>query len=331
MKNHFLFLEDGTPVSSVKNQAKKLHKSKSAKSLSDAQNQISRNLVNKPFNKASADAKELSPFIISSSKHGFAHNSVDTLFLPIKISAEEVGLTKDYIGGNYFYFYVPVTSHAIYLSASSKVKLNLDGNYDINNIQTRDIQKLYGHTKSGWRITIGDLNVAVEVRHEEGKGIVGETWFVSDGELIESIDSDTVRFQELVICNDSTLTLSGKEYSDYEACIALNQSDESDSEIIMTVAGLDLELSSTFTITNEDGEFITADDINSEFNSDQKCEVIEWLQGRYNSKFENWECVGAPWFEVVYDNGDQASEIFSELPEGFQDRILLITSSLAYK
>lgn len=254
MKKYFLTLADGTPVASVKKQAKKAHKNKNFESLSLAQNSITRSLVNKSFNKATEEAKSISPFILPKSDTSCFQNDVDALFIPILIKSKENNTCSAW-GENKstsmdeFYYYVSVTSTHIHLDANTSIEL--ESQLDVNSIKLKDVSKMFGHTRSGWRILLGDT--AIEVRHSEELGIIADIWSVENSELSEVINSAYIATTGLVSDSHIYTNKSVEFYTDYELAMELECDNPDDRNYIFSAGGLDLVLSSCITTADSEG------------------------------------------------------------------------------
>lgn len=343
MKKHFLTLSDGTPVSSAKNQAKKAYKLKEFTTLSSSQNAIAKSLTNKSFNKAESHAKDISPFILPASRGGAFHNSVDALFIPIRVESNENEAASTWgdksVDKDFFYYYVSITNTTINLNSWTSIEL--DSEIDINKITMKDVSMLHGHTNSGWRVRFDDKGFAIEVKHDKEVGITAEVWGIDDeGELSDTISEDSIDFQGLVKDN-TKMRNNTSTYSDYMLAMEMNINTPDEINTLFSAGGLNLDITSCVTVLDlESGGYyhgydaLTALDVEShteEF-SNLKSLYLEWLRGKDIDIFENkLEVCGNPWFSINFDDGEAATDSLDGIPTDFQDRLLMTLSTLASK
>ncbi|MCY9864999.1 hypothetical protein OTK49_21005 [Vibrio coralliirubri] len=320
MKTHFLFIENGTPVEQIKNAAKRDFKAKKFDSLSEAQNALTRSYINKSFNKATNEAKNLSPFVIKATDHELLNE--DSLFLPIKVTGEQAGIE----GLESFYYYIVVCKSGTYLGSDNLIEH--DGFViDVNEIKLNQIDMIDDGTHKGWSV---DFGTHVLVAKANSEGIVADLW---DQQLEECNGYTSYIFYNECMEYHHKSIVSGKTYSDYEASIAIGHDSDSDSSSLLTVGGLELTLSSCITVTTPDDGYVFGGQrlLDLADTEDERNTVMAWLHGQDVEQFDSWEVETAPYYSVNHDNGDPASEVFGLIPATLQDRILLLATCFASK
>ncbi|WP_210499445.1 hypothetical protein [Vibrio crassostreae] len=326
MKDQFLFLENGDAVNPLKNEAKRRFKAGEFNSLSTAQNAITKALVNKPFGKAVNTAKELSPFIIKPSKTDSLPLSETTLFLPLKVTAEQVGVSENCIGGKHFYYYVPVNSKKVFLTAQATLALD-ELEFNLSDLTLSQIEAVKGEGSWwDWWVHFNDFSLMVKLGDE---GVSAEIWSKEGGELVEVFGESWAVFDEMIQeWNGNLSHLGEKELTDYETAIALDMNQEDDSEGLLVIGELMLEIKGTVTVATPNGEFLTGSNIVNHFNTKaEKQAVLNWLHGKDNPMFDEWEVQGNPWFSIeCVDGGLPWGEAFDTIPATFQDKVLLMAA-----
>lgn len=315
MKKHFLFLENGTTVEQIKHAAKRDFKAKKFNSLSEAQNTLTRSCINKSFNKATNEAKQYSPFVIKAADHELLNE--DSLFLPIKITGEQAGI-EDLES---FYYYVVVCKSGIHLSADEGFEFD-QLNIEVNEIKLNQIDMINDGIHSGWSV---DFDTHVLVVKSTDEGIVADLWCQ---QLAESNGYTSYIFYNECMEYRHPSIASGKEYSDYEASIAIGHDSDSDSSTLLAIGGLELTLNSCITVATPDDGYVYGGQrlLNLVETESERKAIMAWLHGQDFEQFSDWNVESAPYYSITIDNGDPASEVFDEIPATLQDRILMVAA-----
>lgn len=302
MKNEtkkFLYLPNGKPVSTLKNEAKKLKKSGVHGSLSLAQNALSKELFNKSFNKLSEDIEIASPFI----DHG-------VLYLPFEVSLDKYG----YEGS--FYYFMAVNDKTAALGVDFKINMEEYTENDfINSLSLSDIEKVNGMFE-GWSINIPNNDLMLEVKNTD-EGICADL-YNSNGE--DCLDTTYIAFEEMYDSLMNHEPLNDKELSDYRAASLFGHTDDSMSVMII-IGGVHFNLFSSW-VLEKDGEFYTPDKMLSELlaNEDNIEEFYNWLEGQDNDKYSDFIVYSNPYFGLETENGGMLGEVFDTLPRKLTDR-----------
>lgn len=214
----FTFLPNGQPVQSLKNKAKKSFRQGETKSLTDAQNKISKTLFNKAFNKMSDDIEMHTPVIIRSE-----------LYAPIIMNLKHFDIDQD----KAFVYYVKITN--------SLVAASLDMHLDIQNyvsdgwidrLEYKDIEsKEFG---SGWCIRLSDEFQLFVYATDDG--IVVDL-FDQEGECAEST---YLFYDELIIFYMDYDFINDNGKRDKDIAKDVQHSDEMDRTLLATIGSINL-------------------------------------------------------------------------------------------
>lgn len=302
-KKHFTFLPNGKPVSTLKNEARKLHKSGEVKGLTAAQNHISKALFNKSFNKLSKEIEERSPVVIG-----------DTLYLPLVIKTDKIEYLED---GNEFCYYVAMNHEAISPAFGFAVSFEDITKKDfIENLSFQQIEKL----EKGWLVRLDHQHFVTVGTNDEG--LVVDLWF-EDGDDIDCFNGTWLLYNEMVSVSADYSAIENKNIDDYEAAYLLNHETIDDSSSLFTIGDIECFLYSTWTIHDQDGQFLTPSEAVEEakYHGNEKA-LWNWLRGQNHEDFEECTNESAPYFGYCTTEGDPCGEIFGDMPKTLSEKCL---------
>lgn len=304
-KKHFTFLPNGKPVSTLKNEARKLHKSGEVKGLTAAQNHISKALFNKSFNKLVPELEERSPVVIG-----------DTLFLPLVIKTDEI----DYLEkGNDFCYYVTMNNEAISPAFGFAVPFDHLVQEDfIENLSFHQIEKLNEDNNNGWLVRLTDNHFVTVKTGDEGINV--DLWF-EDEEQSDVLNGTWLLYNEMVSVSTDYSSIENKEIDDYEAAYLLAHDTIDDHSPLFTIGDIECSLYSTWTIYDQDGQFLNPNEAISEskINGNEKL-LWNWLRGKDHPDFEEWSNESSPYFGYCTTDGDPCGEVFGCMPKTLSEK-----------
>jgi hypothetical protein len=295
--NIFTFFSNGQNVNSIKNQAKKEHKSGKHPSRSSALNTISKSICDKPFNKAVSDFSLISPYTVS-----------DTLFLPLFSN------DKKYI--------ISVNKNG--LSINDEFKLTFPIGVSLGDVAFNIIQKL----SNGWSIDLvvnnkihGQNQYKVDVKTTD-EGIISDLWLVYDDYDMDSVNSTGAMYNEMleIFPIYTNINFEGLKYiSDMRVAIQLNHKTIDERTEIASYKGMVLSLVGAVQILTPDGKYLYGNQVWSivEDGICSKNDLIKWLNGSNDivniDILNRYECIHNPWFDICYEDGEPISECFTSI------------------
>ncbi|UKA04744.1 hypothetical protein [Photobacterium damselae] len=313
---HFIFFNENDNERTLRMKARSLRNKNTNLSFMDALNKASYEINNGvAFNKAVAKMKSLSPFtVLANEEPELKH---DTLFLPIEVNADVHGVECDAI------YYVPVTNKCAALSRDCKISLEENDDF-IQKLQWRNLERINNGTVTGWVVNFYQphtnefvANIELKCTHD---GIILELWSESCGEFI---DSTIIEYTDLFeIGSFEEITKSNKSISDYEACVELGFEEDS-TTTLLTAGGLELTLSGCWVVDDGDGSYITPNQLHSLFTDTEQKEFMNWLQGKYNEMFSDFECISTPWFSITNED-TLTCEVFDTIPRNLNGCLYLM-------
>jgi len=306
---NFTFLPNGKPLSTLKNEAKKLKKQSKFKTLSEAQNALSRSLFNKPLNKLSKNLEERSPVVISG-----------ILYLPLVVNTKQFECFSE---EEEFCYYVAMNDKELGISKDMGFYFdNIIYEGFVENLSFSSFEKILTDQDvwNGWHIKL-DKEYFIEVKTTD-EGVVADLYFDNGSEL-DAFRSCYILFEEMVGFNYESI--KNDSVSDYKAVHLFGHELESDSTVFYTIGEIDCALSGTWILTNEEGQFIKPEEMIAQMKqAGTEKEFWSWLYGKDNDLFEGFEVMTAPYFEYQNEEGDLLGEVFDTLPKSLSEKTLEI-------
>lgn len=311
-KKHFTFLPNGKPVSSLKNEAKKLHKSGDVKGLTAAQNHISKALFNKSFNKLSNELEERSPVVMEKA-----------LYLPIVCKTDSFSSLDD---GQEFCYYIAIDENQAAGGHGFSVNLHefIDPEF-ISNLSLKHFEKIDDTitNTNGWKLTLDKEHYLIVKTTDEG--IVLDVYF-DNGTDVDSVDSAWLFWDEMV--NVSTFdynaiqTMSKTEdVTDYKASYLLEHDNIDASSLIYTIGDIECKLYSTWIVIDQDGQNLSPKEAVTEAKHEGlEKELWLWLEGKDHPHFEDWISESSPYFGYCTVEGDPCGEVFDVTPKTLSEQ-----------
>ncbi len=311
-KKHFTFLPNGKPVSSLKNEAKKLHKSGEVKGITAAQNHISKALFNKSFNKLSVELEERSPIVMKKA-----------LYLPIVCKTDSFSSLND---GEEFCYYIAIDENQAAGAFGFSVNIHefVDSEF-IETLTLKHFEKIDDTitNTNGWKLTLNnDHYLIVKTTCE---GIALDIYF-DNGTDVESVDSSWLFWDEMV--NVSTFDYNAiqtiaktEDVTDYKASYLLEHDNIDASSLIYTIGDIECKLYSTWLVVDQNGQNLSPKEAVAEAkNEGLEKELWLWLEGREHPHFEDWIAESAPYFGYCTVEGDPCGEVFDTTPKTLSDQ-----------
>lgn len=326
-KTNFTFLPNGKPVSSLKNEAKKLHKSGEVKGLSNAQNKISKALFNKSFNKLSKDVEELSPMLNTI-------NDESILYIPIRITKEDV---CNEVSEDFTYYFVMNNKM---IAGSSEHNLDIEEyipNDFLNNLKFKNFERLNFNCEKnsinnlrGWNIYI-DENHFIQVNKSD-ECIFFEV-FYQENDSLHSICSNYISYDEIIYVSSDYDHWKDQNISDYEMSCLLQHDSEMEKSHLYSIGGIDVILYGNGACIENDGSQYSLSDFKSKMEQEGKGDLfVSWLHGRYIEEFSHLEISASPYFGFESDNElDFSDAIFSTLPKSLSEKAFDIAEFFLYE
>lgn len=308
---NFTFLPNGTPVATLKNQAKKLVKSKKCKSQSIALNQLSKELFNKPFNKVKNGLEEKSPFI---------DNNV--LYVPLVFNMNRWEESGEFV------YYVAITNKKIIAGYEYEVPFeHFLPDFDVNTLSLKSFEK-FSETNNGWLISLTDnLHISVKTTDEGFECSLFESY----NDSFESLGSTYLFDDEILELSTDYHEIKDLAISDNEACFKLNLMNDMDRSDFLTIGSVHFNLYSSLKILvdNEEYDISQIKDLLKEHNQTFN-DFILFVNGNYVDYFEtnDWQIIQNPYFGLESESGDTISEIFDEIPKTLTEKALFAIQSL---
>jgi len=116
---------------------------------------------------------------------------------------------------------------------------------------------------------------------------------------------------------NAMLRFESNYMSDFEASIQLNHKKVDQTSFVCQKDGIDLYLCGCLTVLTSDGEFLVGSGVMAEIYTQvnaTKEEVIRFLEGEDNDKFNGYTVKSNPWFEWQDRDGETVGEPIHEIP-----------------
>jgi hypothetical protein len=283
---NFTFFPDGQTLVSIKNQAKKEHKSGKYTTRTSALNSISKSICDQSFNKAVSIFESKSPYTKESK-----------LYIPL----------FDHENNKYT---VVVDENVAEIMSDFKIELP----YYVSpgNVTYKSFEKI----DNGWIVNL-DVKLSNDKAFLEIKttdeGIVIDLYYNEylsdeDGYATLSLDSTWAMFSEILEFYPiySHFNFKKGEITDYEAAIQLNHKTIDETTEIARYGDYRLALCGTLTVLTPEGDFLFGE---SALNliSDSVCSEVEfykWLNGDDIESLSDYIIYSNPWFEIIDENND---------------------------
>ena len=315
---HFIFFDGKNTERTVKDAARDIMKQNPHTPTSLALNAASIAANNGvAFNKAVAKSKPTSPFTVLKSEDPSLAN--DTLFLPIELTSDVHGVECDAI------YYVPVTNKCAALSLDYNIPLQEQDDF-VKSLQWRNLERIDNECIKGWVVNLyqphsNEFVANIEVKCTS-EGIILDLWSELCGEFIESTTIEYTDLFEIGVFSEITKSLN--DISDYEACIEIGVDDEDGSQTLITAGGLTLTLNGSWTVIDDNGDFITPIDFHTiGYSANELNELTQWLHGKYSEHFKSYECISSPWFSIDLDS-NPVCDAFSSIPRSLNGCLYLM-------
>ena len=313
---NFTFLPNGTPVLSLKNQAKKLVKSKQCKSQSFALNQLSKELFNKPFNKIKNGLEQKSPFI---------DNNV--LYVPLVFNLNRWSADGEFI------YYVAITNDKIIAGYDFEIQFGqFLLNFDINTLSLKSFEKI-DCVNNGWFISLSEnIHASIKVTDEGFECSLFEcSLFEHEQDCFESLCSTYLFDNEILELTSDYNAIKDRSLSINEACFKLDLTDNTDHSDFLTIGSVHFNIyaSLKILIDNEEYSIYQIKDLLKDHNQSFN-DFICFVNGSYIEYFEknNWEIIQNPYFCLESESGDLIGEVFDTLPKTLNEKSLFFIQSI---
>lgn len=297
---NFIFFSNGKTLSSIKNEAKRLHKSGQFNSRSSALNYISKSICGLSFNKAVKEFEHYSPIQVN-----------NKIFLPLF--------------HNNCKFFVIAGEDTVSITNNYTLKYPYDLKF--KNPKFKNFNK----TDNGWIVILEDKEkqmVYLDIKTTD-EGIVIDIICEEtlDKKHYETFNvSSTYAFWDEIYNNYEINFLkfdSNNKLSDMEAAIQLNHASEGDRTEIAKYKNMVLSLNGAIQILYNDSYYYGSN-VNQLINiliNDEICtkeDFLQWLvYNDYSDKNPlnktDIECIHNPWFDICYENGEPVSECFDSI------------------
>lgn len=321
---NFTFLPNGKPVSSIKNEARKLHKSGEVKGLANAQNKISKALFNKSFNKLVKDVEEVSPVLTSDYSFLYQDKLNDAILrLPVRITKEDVNNAVD----EDFTYYVAMNEMFVAGSIDNRIDISEYVNLDFfKNLKLENFERLNFHTEKnisnnlrGWNIFI-DENHFIQINKSDECLFIELIYFENGS--VDTIVSTYVEYDEMVQTYSDYNIIKDEIVSDHQMAFKVGHDTIDQTTALYNIGGIYAYIYGTTTFETEDG-VKGMYEMTSDMTVEERSKELElFLEGHYIESLENTVNVTSnPFYGYELENGDVLDcEAYSELPKTLSEK-----------
>lgn len=282
----FTFFPNGQTLVSIKNLAKKDHKSGKYTTRTSALNHVSKSICDQSFNKAVSVFESKSPYTKESK-----------LYIPMFDNENNK--------------YTVVVDENV-AKIMSDFKIELPHYVSLGNVTYKSFEKL----DNGWIIKLdvksSNDTAFLEIKTND-EGIIINLYYneylsEEDGYSTLFLDSTWAMFSEILEFYPiySHLKFKNGEITDYEVAMQLNHKTTDETTELARYGNYNLAICGTLTVLTPEGKFLFGESVLSIIDESicSEVEFYKWLNGGDIESLSEYSIHSNPWFEIIDEDGD---------------------------